>query len=82
MIEAPDALQASGLKPPSNHLAVCLSQGIPTEGNAVGNTVDLLDLTGANHSLKPLPAGFEPKGIVALTFSIVCGLLGVAVVAW
>jgi len=55
---------------------------MPTAGNAAGNTKDLFDLTGANVSPAPLPAGFTPRGIVALTFSIVAGLLGVAVIAW
>jgi iron transport multicopper oxidase len=30
----------------------------------------------------PLPEGFQTKGIVALTFSILAGLLGVGTVVW
>ena len=52
------------------------------EGNAAGNTENYADLTGQNLSPKPLPSGFTARGIVALVFSCVAGLLGVAVVAW
>ena len=55
---------------------------MPTAGNAAANTVDLLDLTGANVSPDPLPSGFQARGIVALVFSTIAGLLGVAVIAW
>jgi iron transport multicopper oxidase len=51
-IEAPDRLQAN-LTIPENHLRVCQQQGIPTAGNAAGNTVDHFDLTGA--SITPPP---------------------------
>lgn len=82
-VEAPLELQQqlSG-KIPEDHLDACRVQGMAYEGNAAGNTVDLLDTTGMNVSLGPLPAGFTPRGIVALTFSIVAGLLGVAVIIW
>jgi len=46
IIEAPELLQA--VKIPADHLAVCKSQGIPTAGNAAGNTKNYTDLTGAN----------------------------------
>jgi len=55
---------------------------MPTAGNAAANTEDLLDLTGANVSPAPLPDGFQAKGIIALTFSILAGFMGVGVVAW
>lgn len=51
-------------------------------GNAAANTENFLDLTGQNVPHAPLPDGFTAKGIVALTFSIVAGLLGVGVIAW
>jgi hypothetical protein len=57
MIEAPLELQKNTTIP-QDHLAACKYKGIPTEGNAAGNTKDLLDLTGANVSPKPLPAGY------------------------
>lgn len=81
MIEAPEALQAS-LSIPADHLAACAASGFPTAGNAAGNIVDLFDLKGATTSPKPLPAGFTPKGIVALVFSCVSALVGVAVIVW
>lgn len=83
MIEAPDALQAPGaLTLPADHLAACNKQNVPIAGNAAGNTVDLFDMTGANESVAPLPAGFTARGIVALVFSCLAGFVGVAVIAW
>ena len=55
---------------------------MPTLGNAGANTENFYDLTGANVSPAPLPDGFETKGIVAMTFSILAGLLGVGTVIW
>jgi iron transport multicopper oxidase len=55
---------------------------VPTQGNAAANTEDFYDLTGANVSPAPLPDGFETKGIVAMTFSILAGLLGIGTVIW
>ncbi len=81
MVESPMELQKS-TKLTENHLKVCEELGLPTEGNAAGNTVDLLDLTGANKPPAPLPAGFTPKGIVALVFSILSAFIGIAVIAW
>ena len=82
MIEAPTALQNSGLKIPQNHYDACTKQNIPIAGNAAGNTEDLLDLRGANKPPPPLPEGFMAKGIVALVFSVISGLLGMGVIAW
>lgn len=82
-VEAPLQLQQklAGVIP-ENHYDACRAQAMPYEGNAAGNTVDLLDTTGMNVSPGLLPAGFTPRGIVALTFSIVAGLLGIAVIVW
>ncbi|KAI4153763.1 MAG: hypothetical protein L6R39_001500 [Caloplaca ligustica] len=96
MVEAPLALQqtlsmaqspyaspnTSALAIHTSHIQACTSQDIPIAGNAAGNTVDLLDLKGENLPPKPLPAGFETKGIVALVFSIVAAFLGMAVIGW
>lgn len=46
IIEAPE--QLAGLTIPSDSLANCKAQGIPTAGNAAGNTKNLTDLGGAN----------------------------------
>jgi iron transport multicopper oxidase len=80
-IEAPLDLQ-NVITLPQNHLQACQAQGIATKGNAAGNTVDLFDLTGENVSPPPLPAGFTAKGIVALVFSCLSAVLGVAVISW
>ena len=82
MIEAPEAIQASGLTIPPDHLAACAAQSIPTAGNAAGNTVDLSDLTGENLPVPPIPDGFTSRGIVALVFSVISAFLGLAVISW
>ena len=91
MIEAPLSLQESqssnlesnsGLTIPPSHLSACAVQGIPTQGNAAGNTKDVFDLQGANKDPGPLPAGFTWRGIVALVGSVVSGVLGVGTIAW
>lgn len=80
-IEAPLDLQTS-LVIPEDHKALCAAADIPMFGNAAGNTKDVFDLSGQNHPPKPLPAGFTPKGIVAMTFSVLAALLGLGVIAW
>lgn len=100
-VEAPTELQKS-IRLPADHLAACEKGGIPTAGNAAGNTLDLLNLAGQNAPPPRLPAGsvrpppvplripsadlevdsFTARGIVALVFSCVAGILGTAVVAW
>jgi len=45
-VESPDILQQT-LRIPSDHLHACQQLGIPTKGNAAGNTKNYLDLTGA-----------------------------------
>lgn len=81
MIEAPALLQTTLSIPPS-HLDVCTAQNIPTVGNAAGNAVDPLDLTGAPEPPRPLPAGFTAKGIVALVCSCLSAFAGIAVISW
>lgn len=81
MVEAPLDLQKS-LTLPSNHIDACNAGNLPHVGNAAANTADYLDLTGQNVAPGPLPAGFTPRGIVALTFSCVSALIGLAVIAW
>ncbi|KAH8706614.1 Cupredoxin [Ilyonectria robusta] len=80
-VENPLELQKT-LTIPDNHLEACKAAGVATTGNAAGNTKDYLDLTGENVPPPRLPAGFTPRGIVALVFSCVAGILGVCVVAW
>lgn len=81
MIEAPLEVQKT-LTIPEDHFATCKARGIPYTGNAAANTVDFLDLKGAPEAPKPLPAGFTARGIVALVFSCLAALLGLAVITW
>lgn len=81
MIEAPIEMQKT-LTVPQDHFDVCAAAGVPIAGNAAGNTVDALDLKGENLQLDWLPAGFTPRGIVALVFSVLSAFLGMAAIAW
>ncbi|KAF1844187.1 multicopper oxidase [Cucurbitaria berberidis CBS 394.84] len=83
MIESPLDLQRQlSDKIPQDHWKVCQDANKPTKGNAAGNTVDYLDLTGENKSPGKLPAGFTARGIVALVFSCLAAFLGMGVIAW
>lgn len=46
------------------------------QGNAAGNDQDFFNLKGENVQPKDLPAGFTARGIVALVFSCIAGILG------
>ncbi|RMZ85754.1 hypothetical protein DV737_g470, partial [Chaetothyriales sp. CBS 132003] len=85
LISSPAILQ-SQLKDeiPQNHYDACnaLDPAMPYKGNAAGQTEDLLSMEGQNVPANPLPSGFTTKGIVALVFSSIAGILGIAVVAW
>ncbi|RPB06213.1 hypothetical protein L873DRAFT_1660239 [Choiromyces venosus 120613-1] len=80
MVEAPLEMQKS-MKIPEDHIKQCKDAGLPTEGNAAGNT-DFLDLRGENRSPRRLPSGFTTRGIIALVFSSISGILGLVVIAW
>ncbi|KAG0126446.1 hypothetical protein HOY82DRAFT_491851 [Tuber indicum] len=80
MVEAPLEMQKS-MKIPGDHISQCKGAGLPTEGNAAGNT-DFLDLRGENRSPGRLPSGFTARGIIALVFSCISGILGLVVIAW
>ncbi|POS82064.1 hypothetical protein EPUL_004979, partial [Erysiphe pulchra] len=81
LIESPMDLQRE-LKIPQDHMDACKIRNIPSVGNAAGNTVDLLNLDGANVAPGPLPKGFTARGIVALFFSCISALIGLAVITW
>ena len=70
------------LQLPQEHYDICKSANIPTVGNAAGNSKNWLDLTGENAPPAPLPAGFTTKGVIALVFSIITGILGTVVIFW
>ncbi|KAK3939678.1 Cupredoxin [Diplogelasinospora grovesii] len=59
MIVAPDQMQSrsSTIHIPGDHVDACRRQGIPTQGNAAGNTQDFLNLTGANTQFDLNPSG-------------------------
>ncbi|KAI2480214.1 Iron transport multicopper oxidase FET3 [Pyrenophora tritici-repentis] len=83
MIEAPLAVQAQ-LKDniPADHWKVCEEKGVPTKGNAAGNTIDLRDLRGENGPPGRVPSGFTARGVVALVFSCLSAFLGLGVIGW
>lgn len=56
LIQTPSQLQGQ-LEVPRDQLEACRRLGIPTKGNAAGNTRDPLDLTGANTQPPPHPMG-------------------------
>ena len=56
LIEAPTQLQTQRLPIPQAFKDQCTAQGIPTAGNAAGNTVNFHNLTGAN-TVSPPPKG-------------------------
>ena len=82
MIEAPLLIQQQIPMLPETHIGACEAAGKPWQGNAAGNTKDVLNLSGQPKSVAPLPAGFTTRGIVALVFSCLCAFLGMAVIAW
>lgn len=81
MIEAPLQLQKT-LKVPDDHYKACQALNMPYAGNAAGNTQNLLDLDGEYTAPSPPPNGFEAKGIVAMTFSVLSGVLGMGAIVW
>jgi iron transport multicopper oxidase len=81
MVEAPLEIQKM-VTLPQDHIDACVAGNTPYTGNAAANTVNHLDLRGANVAPKPLPGGFTARGIVALTFSCISAILGMAVIVW
>ncbi|KAK7911605.1 Cupredoxin [Apiospora marii] len=57
LIQTPTQLQGGRLQVPRDQLEACRRLGIPTAGNAAGNTRDPLDLAGANDRPPPHPMG-------------------------
>ncbi|RXG42243.1 hypothetical protein VDGE_07226 [Verticillium dahliae] len=80
IVEAPLALQAQEI--PADHLDACRKGGVPTAGNAAGNTRDVFDLRGENKPVPRLPEGFTAKGYIALVASCVSAFIGLASIAW
>lgn len=76
LVEDPLAIQKQPA-PPAEYFQVCKNLGVPTEGNAAGNSKDFFDLTGENRQPNQLPAGFTTKGYIALLVSTLVALYGV-----
>ena len=81
LVEAPLDLQQT-LTVPEDHWQACDASNTLKMGNAAGSTENVYDLTGANTSVSPLPAGFTARGIVALVFSCIAALLGLISIVW
>ncbi|KAL3445463.1 Cupredoxin [Aspergillus insuetus] len=81
MVEAPLDLQQS-LAIPQDHYQACNEAGTPKGENAAGNTENIQDHSGVNTSPEPLPEGFTAHGIIALVFSCLAAILGLATIVW
>ncbi|KAI1613219.1 ferrooxidoreductase Fet3 [Exophiala viscosa] len=77
MIEAPNKIQETHHIPDQAY-EVCKAAGVKYEGNAAGDTEDLLNESGQNKQVAFLPGGFTARGIVALVFSCISAVLGMA----
>ncbi|KAL6454027.1 FET3 Iron transport multicopper oxidase FET3 [Candida maltosa Xu316] len=83
LIEDPEGIQSSASQQiTDNHKQICEKVGVSWEGNAAANTKDFLDLTGEHVQFKRLPTGFTARGIVALVFSCIAGVLGMVAIAY
>lgn len=81
-VEAPEEIQANASQQlTADHISNCQVGGVNVKANAAGNTEDFLDLTGQNLQLKTIPDGFTAKGIVAMVFSCIAGILGLITIA-
>ncbi|GMM36361.1 ferroxidase [Saccharomycopsis crataegensis] len=82
LIEDPEGIQSDSRQQLSDdYKRVCEKQGISLTGNAANNSVDYFDLTGENVQVAPLPDGFTARGIVAMVFSCLAGVLGIGAIA-
>lgn len=82
-VEAPEEIQNNLTQQlTQNHIDVCKAVGMAYEGNAAANEANFLDLKGQNVQQKALPAGFTARGIVALVFSVILAVLGMAAIAY
>ena len=83
LIEDPQGIQKNASQHiTDNHKQICEKVGVSWEGNAAANSKDYLNLKGENVQHKRLPTGFTARGIVALVFSCIAGVLGLATIAY
>lgn len=81
LVEDPLTMQSTASQQLSDyHKEVCKGVNMLTEGNAAGNT-DFFNLTGQNVQEKAIPLGFTKKGIVAMVFSCLAGVLGLVTIS-
>ena len=82
LVEDPLSLQSnSSQQLTANMLEMCTNSNISSKGNAAGNYENFLDLTGENVQQKNIPDGFTKKGIIAMVFSCIAGILGLVTIA-
>ena len=82
LVEDPLSLQTnSSQQLTANMLEMCTNSNISSKGNAAGNYENFLDLTGENVQQKNIPDGFTKKGIIAMVFSCIAGILGLVTIA-
>lgn len=77
LVEAPVQIQER-LSIPEQHYQACQAAGVPYQGNAAGNTVNLLDLSNQTQQAGWIPGGFTKRGYVAMVFSCFSAFLGIA----
>ncbi len=80
LVEAPLVIQENQTLS-DNYFDVCEAVGVGKSGNAAGITSDYLDLTGENVQQATIPTGFTARGIVAMVFSCISGILGIIAIA-
>ncbi|KAI0770810.1 Fet3 protein [Irpex lacteus] len=80
-VEAPLEAQARGSIPQVG-FDQCAALGLPYQGNAVGNTVDVLNLAGLPEGPFPQILGWRPKGIGAMFGCVFTAVLGMMTVTW
>lgn len=82
MVEDPISIQNTASQHlTANGLQVCGNVKVPTQGNAAANDSDFFNLEGQNVQHKSIPTGFTKKGIIAMTFSCLAGVLGITMIA-
>lgn len=75
LVEDPEGIRAGEMDFTDTYKSTCSACGGLT-GNAANNSVNFYNLEGENVQVGPLPDGFTARGIVALVFSCIAGLLG------
>ena len=80
-IEAPLEAQQRG-PIPQTLIDQCKAQGVPTAGNAVGNTENVDDLTGLPEGPFLQNNGWHAKGIGAMFGCVLTAVIGMGTVTW